>query len=375
MNDPVESLRLLNIISTGYSSNSIKSQGKDYQYWSNTAVVYLLQGKNHLACLYSERAVKEMRKKSTIDRVGNKDRDREKESVGESSSTDKEYVTESVSYCGWLPHRCTVEVLYDAAIALLLTGDYLGAILYFQHTTKELGSTSILWIRMAECCIQHHAQQEIVKQTNGSGTLLSICEGSTSRGRRLQLRSNSNQGPGSSSSQSSSSAAGDIRGSNGTPHTASLNSKISESARGTNSKALSLNKAVQYLSNALFLIRKVRRKDDNVSIGSAYNRNGDDDESESDCHHCNLNVDGILNGMEIENPPQSTVAQVQETLSLTATSTSTSTNDRQRLDVLECTALSHLAYVHLELDSPRSALSAAKKVLAFSSASISEQTR
>ena len=391
VNDGAESLRLLNLLSDEPTSDSILFQGKDYQYYSNAASVYMLQGKYHLACLFSQRAVEEVRKKSQVDKnyqnnrdgfgiadgVGGEDIEKDDENSEEiyrSVSPFDKAQSEAVSYSGSLPYRCTAEVLYNAALALLLTGNFLGALSYFEQITKQLGTRPILWIRMAECCIQQYSKQNGVSQSK-EGRML-VCEGSTGRGRRLQFRSDLNLGPGSSSQsnlesgtiRSRASAVSDTESGDDSLATSGYDSKINGSAKSSSNsdcKALLMNKAVQYLSNALYLIRDTRKKNETVRS----TRNGHNDDNDPSNSNCTSNDNGIGNPKEFKDPPQFPVH------SPTLNSLSSRTSNQKRLDELECTALSKLAYVHLELDSPLSALAAAKQIASFRSTHISELTR
>ena len=394
VSNSAESLRLLNLLSDEPTSNSILFQGKDYQYYSNAASVYMLQGKYHLACLFSQRAVEEVKRKSLVDKnyqhnrdgliedtEGGEDEDKNEENLEEihrSVSPFDKAQGEAVNYSGSLPYRCTAEVLYNAALALLLTRNFLGALSYFEQITKQLGMRPILWIRMAECCIQHYTQQNGVDQNKG-GSMLSY-EGSTGRGRRLQFCSDLQSGTSPQSHLESDTLRSIVRtvsdkedGDISIP-TCSNNSKINGRANSistSNGKVIFMNKAMQYLSNALYLIRDTRKK--NETVRSMRNDNNDDDDANS--INCTLNDNGIGNLKEFREPPQSPISQSNLLHSPTFVSSSSRTCNQKRLDELECTALSKLAYVHLELDSPLLALAAAKQIASFSSTHISELTR
>ena len=390
VSNSAESLRLLNLLSDEPTSNSILFQGKDYQYYSNAASVYMLQGKYHLACLFSQRAVEEVKTKSLVDKSYHHNRDGSIEDVEGGGDGDKneenfekihrsvspsdKAQAEAVNYSGSLPYRCTAEVLYNAALALLLTGNFLGALSYFEQITKQLGTRPILWIRMAECCIQHYTQQNGVNQNKG-GSMLSY-EGSTGRGRRLQFCSDPRSLSGTSPQSHletdalrsmgrtvSDTEDGDI--------SIPTSSKSANSISTSNGNAIVMNKAMQYLSNALYLIRDTRKK--NETLRSTRSDNNDDDDAIS--INCTLNDNGIGNLKEFREPPQSLISQSNFVHSPIFVSSSSGTCNQKRLDELECTALSKLAYVHLELDSPLLALAAAKQIASFSSTHISELTR
>lgn len=212
----------------------------------------------------------------------------------------EEFDQSAVHYCGALPQRCTAELLYNTAVTFLLSGNPLGAMLYFEQTLTDFGNSPLLWIRMAECCIRCHADK---LKNRGTGQILSA-SGYTGRGNRLQFQCEDTS-----------------------------NEEIENSENDTTIQSnCSLNKAVQYLSKAIFLIRKVRDKS---------------------------NPEIIIAGNNDQNSSLG-----EESNPILSTNSSSSSRVPCRVDSIESAALLRLTYVHLELNSPLSAFTAANAILA-----------
>ena len=286
---------------------------KNYQFYNNTSLVFLEQKRFHLACLYSQKAVENM--KSRILSLGHTDNGNG-QGNGHGNSNGN---VEGSHYCGQLPHRCTAEVLYNAAVSLLLSGNPLGAILYFEQIIPDLGSSPLLWIRMAECCVTHHADQK----RKEASLMLSTPE-STGRCRRLELNTSSssdkeNHGQSDTATADMNTSAEQIKGNS------------TSSSTITRGSSYSLNRAAQYLSKAIFLIRSIRNKTSVTPIPDSISKISDPRSIPSDPH---------------QNPTPNMQS-----------------NPHYRVDRLESAALLQLAYVHLELNSPLSALTAAREIL------------
>lgn len=310
-----KSLQNLNsIINESNGSNSHKE--KKNQFYNNSSLVYLKQKKFHLACMYSQKAVdvikravlsdvkeeivvEDMAQRENIeeknDDLKSCDNDKQKESEQEMN----EELDQSVHYCGALPQRCTAELLYNTAVTFLLSGNPLGALLYFEQIVSDFGNSPLLWIRMGECCIRCHADQLNNRET---GQIL-CASGYTGRGNRLQFQCD------------------DTLSSEG----------IDADNCSPSQSNCSLNKAVQYLSKAVFLIRKIRDKS---------------------------NPDSLVNNSDQNN------SVGEEGSPILSSDSSSSSRIPCRVDSIESAALLRLTYVHLELNSPLSAYTAANAILA-----------
>jgi hypothetical protein len=283
------------------SSQRQQQKVKNYQFYNNSSIVFLEQKRFHLACLYSQKAVENI--KSKVFSTGNTEK-------GNGNGS-----REGSRYCGLLPHRCTAEALYNAAVSLLLSGNPLGAILYFEQIIPDLGSSPLLWIRMSECCVIHHTDQRRKEASHMLST-----SGSTGRSRRLELNTSCSSSSEREYNGLSDTATADITAS--AEHT-----KGTSASTNTSGSSYSLNRAAQYLSKAIFLIRNMRNK----SVLDSTPKGADPRSTPSDPN---------------QNPTPSTLS-----------------NPEYRLDRLESAALLQLAYVHLELNSPLSALTAAREIL------------
>jgi hypothetical protein len=286
-------------------------QVKNYQFYNNSSLVFLEQKRFHLACLHSQKAVENL--KSTVFSMGNT----ENGNGHRNGSVHGSGGGEGAQYCGLLPHRCTAEALYNAAVSLLLSGNPLGAILYFEQIIPDLGSSPLLWIRMSECCVTHHTDQ----RRKEASSMLST-SGSAGRCRRLELNTSSSSfsereyhGHSDTTTADINASAEQLKGANNSTSTSAIGSSYS------------LNRAAQYLSKAIFLIRNIRSKS---------------------------TLDPIPKG----NDPRSASSDPNQN-----TAPCTQANPNHRLDRLESAALLQLAYVHLELNNPLSALTAAREVL------------
>jgi tetratricopeptide (TPR) repeat protein len=310
-----KSLQNLNsIINESNGSNSHKE--KKNQFYNNSSLVYLKQKKFHLACMYSQKAVdvikravlsdvkeeivvKDMAQREDIEEKNDDLKICDNEKQKESEQEMNEELDQSVHYCGALPQRCTAELLYNTAVTFLLSGNPLGALLYFEQIVSDFGNSPLLWIRMGECCIRCHADQLKNRET---GQIL-CASGYTGRGNRLQFQCDD-----------------------------SLSSEGIDADNGSTSQSnCSLNKAVQYLSKAVFLIRKIRDKS---------------------------NPDFLTN-----NSDQNTSVG-EEGSPILSSDSSSSSRIPCRVDSIESAALVRLTYVHLELNSPLSAYTAANAILA-----------
>jgi hypothetical protein len=287
------------------SSQEQQQKVKNYQFYNNSSIVFLEQKRFHLACLCSQKAVENI--KSTVFSTGNTEK------------VNGNGCREGTRYCGLLPHRCTAEALYNAAVSLLLSGNPLGAILYFEQIIPDLGSSPLLWIRMSECCVSHHTDQRRKEASHMLST-----SGSTGRSRRLELNTSCSSSSEREYNEHSDTATVDISAS--AEHTKGTSASTSTSSN-TSGSSYSLNRAAQYLSKAIFLIRNIRNK----SVLDTTPKSADPRSTPSDPN---------------QNPTPSTVS-----------------NPQYRLDRLESAALLQLAYVHLELNSPLSALTAAREIL------------
>ena len=309
-----KSLQNLNSILNESTGCDPQKQKKN-QFYNNSSLVYLKQKKFHLACMYSQKAVdvvksavlsdvkgeileNENAQKEKIDEsndnVENGDNYKQKE--GEDEINEELELDQSVHYCGAIPQRCTAELLYNTAVTLLLSGNPLGAILYFEQVVSDFGNSPLLWIRMAECCIRCHADQLKNRET---GQILSA-SGYAGRGNRLQFQCVDSPG------------------------------EEGENNSATRSNC-TLNKAVQYLSKAIFLIRKVRDKSNPDLLSGNTDQN---------------------NSLGEESSP------------ILSSNSISSTRVPCRVDSIESAALLRLTYVHLELNSPLSAFTAANAILA-----------
>jgi tetratricopeptide (TPR) repeat protein len=169
-----------------------------------------------------------------------------------------------IPYCGLLPPQPSVDILYNTAVSLLMAGNPLGAYLNFEQTLSKYSSRPIVWMRMAECCIQCHSKQK-------EGHSISEYD---------QLSKN---------------------------FIIDTSDYTYEGKFQNSNDVCSIYKAIQFLRNGIYLIKSLRKKFGDVS----------------------------------END--------QSAL--------------KKLDVLECSALLQLSYVHLTLNSSVCALSAAMEVL------------
>jgi len=213
------------------------------------------------------------------------------------------------------------DVLYNAGLCLLRTGNAEGAFAYLEKTLPEFHSRPVLWVRMAECCVQHHLAAVPPKAkdaggANGSGSApgvagragarLSVAAGVHGRARRFVVDLGAAEAV----------AAADGAATPTPPDDA-----------GT-CGGCSLSRAPQYLNNALFLIRAAQ-----AGGKSAVNREGG-----SPVPH-GANGDSLVDS----NHGHGSSAG---------------------MNTLEATALLQLAYVQLLLHNPLAALGAAKEVLA-----------
>ena len=256
-----------------------------------------------LSDVREETFANEMDQKENTDIVESTDDDKNgdiEKQMDNDDEINEEFDQSAVHYCGALPQRCTAELLYNTAVTFLLSGNPLGAMLYFEQILTDFGSSPLLWIRMAECCIRCHADKLKNRET---GQILSA-SGYTGRGNRLQFQCED-----------------------------ASNEEIDYSENETTiQNNCSLNKAVQYLSKAIFLIRKVRDKS-NPEMTIA----GNNDQNNS---------------------------LVEDSSPILNTNSSSSSRVPCRVDSIESAALLRLTYVHLELNSPLSAFTAANAILA-----------
>jgi CCR4-NOT transcription complex subunit 10 len=257
------------------------SKRNDAQYYNNLACIYLTQKRFHAARLFSQKAVDLATQKALSDEI---------------LPTDFSETTEKIPFNGCLSYRCTAEVLYNAAVAMLTSGNPFGAFLYFEQTVPSFGSRPLLWIRMAECCLHYHTMEQ-KKEEHGELLLL---RGPYGRDRRLLLNtSQSNEAYGA---------------------------KDNPTAK---SDRCTMHRAVQYLTNALSLIRSSQK-----SISPA---------------------------ISVENEEEN----ITEVIPEDSDKNSKLSSAQQSLDTLECCALLKLAYVYLVLNSALWALSAAKEILSL----------
>lgn len=278
-----ESMDNLNAIHDSHPDKPLRE--RNLPYYNNIALLFLSQKRYHLASLYSRKAIDYIASKNAL-----------KDSV----RTEVEQIEVEKGYTGVLSHSCSAEMVYNSAVALLLSGNPLGAFSQFQFVTKDFASRPILWIRMAECCVQCHAIE--MKKHQHSKVL--CLWGDSCRSRRLQILSDEKNHENSSSS--------------------------SNSCDGQSRCYHSLNRAVQYLSNAIHLITVMK-----------------------------------------EGPADPSNAHPK-----VGNSVDPSSSPSNRMDQLEAAALLQLAYVHLELNSPQQALTAARTLLSATHlAGIGKMTR
>ena len=309
-----KSLQNLNSI-TSESNGSNSHKEKKNQIYNNSSLAYLKQKKFHLACMYSQKAVdvikravlsavkeemivEDMAQREIIEEKNDDVKSRYNEKQKESEQETNEELDQSVHYCGALPQRCTAELLYNTAVTFLLSGNPLGALLYFEQIVPDFGNSPLLFIRMGECCIRCHADQLKNRET---GQIL-CASGYTGRGNRLQFQCDDSSNEGTYADNGS-----------------------------TSQSNCSLNKAVQYLSKAVFLIRKIRDKS---------------------------NPDLLVNSSDQNN------SLVEDSSPVSSSDSSSSSRIPCRVDSIESAALLRLTYVHLELNSPLSAYTAANAILA-----------
>jgi tetratricopeptide (TPR) repeat protein len=119
------------------------TSGYDDQHYNNLGCLSMKVEKFHAACMFYQKAVDEVQ------------RTQEKGHLEEA-----EIRLGIILYSGSLPPQPSVNVLYNTAVSLLMSGNPLGAFLHFEQTVSKYGTRPILWIRMAECCIQCHDKQQ-----------------------------------------------------------------------------------------------------------------------------------------------------------------------------------------------------------------------
>ena len=274
---------------------------KELNFLNNAACVHLSQKRYHAANFFAQKAVNTLRDPDSA------------AARAASAAAPPDVTALRVSHPS--------DVLYNAGLCLLRTGDPEGAFAYLEKTLPEFNSRPVLWVRMAECCVQHHlaAVSATDKDASGgiggggggalgrTGARLSVAAGVHGRARRFVVNVGAE--------------AGRDVAADGTPPPTPSNDA------GT-AIGCSLSRAPQYLSNALFLVRAAHAggKAAVVREGSPGPPHGSNGDALVDSNHGH----GSSAGMR----------------------------------ALEATALLQLAYVQLLLHNPLAALGAAKEFLA-----------
>lgn len=373
------SSRLGNIENSFNMLSNIPSQSygkeKDAQYYNNTVSLYIKQKKYHAASLLSLKAINILKaidinnslvKEEIIrnDHNGNDNNDENKnnsnnnsnDTSNDTTTNNSKNNTDNISNIGFiplglLPHRCAVSVIYSTAISLLMSGNPLGAFSYFESITTQMGKNTILWIRMAECCVQYHIKEE---QKNGMKSTEVLSVVGSSRSRRLFVNSIADLQKENTDNTSE----------NNENNNNNINNN-DDTLQGSSScsNSCTMQHAVRYLTNALYLIRAVHNKTERFTSIIPF-KNEKSLYSDISFENNLKSLPSSSTSSTTTTPPSTpTTPTTYSTPTPPTSSTINSTNTQHRIDILESSVLLKTAYAHLVLNNSLCALSSAQEVL------------
>jgi hypothetical protein len=92
--------------------------------------------------------------------------------------------TTTTAYDNTLAQKIAPEASYNLGISLLLSGKPVDALVQFEQAALVLSKRPMLWMRMAECCIQHHLA---TREAQPVAALVEVA-GASGRCRRFVIR-------------------------------------------------------------------------------------------------------------------------------------------------------------------------------------------